>query len=305
MLSVSLSVNHSWSRCYFPFDELIDTLNLLKANAVPLRPIQFYKFVDLAGRTPSLVEHIILGEPTVWPYEDGKLFYPNDHTIDESDACAYSSLAQNIRTITTRRHTQSGQSHEAATASPSSAEAATTTDDRGVESPTRRVGSMPPSDHIAAALKFFRAGDRHFFLGEYHEESVIVLILYEAAIEALLIREKERAGTGDKLKRRVSKAIPGRGAMKKFVEELFWLRSKITHGAMPLDELASRIGSPLNERFKSLFTDLTGPTNEFLSCTRELARLCIRFSMDRWLQGCGKDKVISELEERRCTGSAT
>jgi hypothetical protein len=271
-----LHAQHVWARCWYPFDDLTETLNLLKPASIPLRPIQFYLRPLGHTQVREQIARVIHGEPTFAQNQAGKDMPIAGYVIECSDGPAYLELEKQLQ---------------------------------GVRKPSSDVPSV---DHISSAMQFFKIADRNFFPMCYYEEACTLLLLYDAVVEALLVCEKENC-VEKMLTSRVPKAI-GRSDSDTmgFLRKMFWLRSKLTHGARPIDDIVMHLGDWANKEvcdaarkktipaggYESLFMIPGWSPCPFLTNARELARQCIRFFVVQWCEGSDKDAVLRRLDKK-------
>jgi len=96
-----------------------------------------------------------------------------------------------------------------------------------------------------------------------------------------------------------------------FTRRVFWLRSKIAHGARPIEELENLIIAKPDDEIvdnkrkkpkfinKGHYASLLIPRGSFpgfLVNVRELTRICIRFFCDTQCQGQDKTATIKSLD---------
>jgi len=60
---VDLGAQHNYCRCWYPFDVLVKTLNLLKRAQAPIRPVQFYKIPAAHGQSSDQIQKVLYDEP--------------------------------------------------------------------------------------------------------------------------------------------------------------------------------------------------------------------------------------------------
>lgn len=204
-----------------------------------------------------------------------------------------------------------------------------------VDQLARCLSAAPPhserNNHLRVAVHYFQIGEHRLRPAAGGFSAIDPLLAYDAALEALLIREDEH-GTEKKLIQRVtriarerlpetrfgagSKAVTRRATdeeLQNFVKKMFWIRSKAAHGVRSPEELGHMIAFKPDE----LVTDARGnnipgaPYGSmimsggtfpgFLLGVRELARLCIRYFCDRYDDGLGRDQVLEQIDAQTRT----
>jgi len=270
------SAHYADGLTWYPFESVIQALNLLKPAENPVNPVQFYKIPAGFNSARSSIERFIYAQPSYdsrrEPYDSPP--YPGYH-IEESDVGAYQELTKKLTPIVSRSKADGPES--------------------------------PPSDHVRIALDLFNMADRMFCTFSWKREMLLLsLIQYSAAIEALFIKESERGGMQTKLVKRVPQIIsPPLEGSGDFITKMYWIRSKTAHGAWPLAELSALIEYRADEGIASEsipggpYSTLFVQTNQghgFLSNLRELARRSIIYSLDEVSKGHTKEDVIKTLD---------
>ncbi len=271
---LELSWHHAGMKSWYPFDDLLRTLNLLKPAGGPVIGRQFYYWLSPLPPADRRIDSVIHGEP-LWDYNepDSEDIHPLvfEYDLGPSEAEHFSRLRKQL------------------------AECLATSGD-------------PDNSHLRTAIHYFENGDRkitpHPLAGSF--DAIEPLMSYEAALEALLIREDERRGVENKLSRRVLALMKTDRATDKiadFTRRVFWLRSKVAHGARPIKEIENLIIRKPNDaigdtipggNYASLLIK-NGVFPGFLVNLRELTRISIRFFCDALSQGQGKETTIESL----------
>lgn len=175
--------------------------------------------------------------------------------------------------------------------------------------------SVPDNSHLKTAIHYFEKADRELqprpLPGSF--DAIDPLMSYEAALEALLIREDERR-VGTNLPRRVAAMMERTekttGGVEDFTRRVFSLRSKVAHGARPIKEIEELIVYRPNDGIPDAWGERTPiPSGDyanllikdglsfpgFLVNLRELARIYIRFFCDELSRGQNKATTITSL----------
>lgn len=278
-----LSYAHAAMRSWYPFDDLLRTLNLLKPAGGPVIARQFYCWLEPLPESDRNVDRIVYGEPA-WdyagPHSEEIRPLVHEYDLQPSDAEHFSPLRTQL----------------AKCLAPESA---------------------PDNSHLRTAVHYFENADRKIVRDALPGPfgAIEPLMSYEAALEALLIGEKER-DVQAKLPKRTAAVMQKTGQttdrVEDFVRRVFWLRSKVAHGARPIEEIERLIvlrpddaipdawgnkrSIPSGDYRNLLIRDpLSFPG--FLVNLRELTRICIRFFCDRLSQGQDKTAVVASLDE--------
>ncbi len=276
-----LSWAHAGVRSWYPFDELLGTLNLLKPAGGPVIGRQFYYWLEPLSESDRKIDRIVYGEP-LWDYNepDSEDIHPlvSEYDLGPSDTEQFSRLRKQL------------------------AECLATN------------GALNNS-HLKTAIHYFENGDRKItprpLPGSF--DAIEPLMSYEAALEALLIRKKD-CGVEDNLSKRVTALMKKTGKrtdkVADFTRRVFWLRSKVAHGARPIKEIENLITHKPNDAivdnerkkkkeipggtYASLLIE-NGMFPGFLVNLRELTRISIRFFCDALSQGQSKETTIESL----------
>jgi len=255
-----LMYRHAGKRHYWPFDELIQTLNLLKSSDGPVMPIQFYHITPEARESRTRVESIVHGEPTANEDQEGNQWpYLAGYELLESDVADYQALAEKL------------------------AKALRKAPDDG----------DLPNGHIWIAVDYFERANRSM---STILDRVPTVLLYEFALEALYISEEER-GSERRLKDRIPMAVCTNdtielSALTDFIGDVFWIRSKAAHGVQPIRELEQRM-QKANTR--DLFFN-GGALSQYLVNLREIVRRSIRYFVDKYAEGISRSDILQELD---------
>ncbi|MBA7686250.1 hypothetical protein ES703_94693 [subsurface metagenome] len=278
LVSFNLRFAHAGVMNWWPFTELIRTLNLLKPSLGPVILRHFYHipFADLEHARD--VEKVIYSEPSINIFDDERgtqiqrmLF---GYEINQKSTHGFSEL----RTVLAR---------------------------------CLLMDNVRDNNHIRTAVHNFENADRKFvpcpLEGSFN--AVDPLMSYEAALESLVIFQDER-GVENKLASRISSGFGEKAVeVENFLRKVFWLRSKVTHGARPIEEIERLIlrrpndainDEARNKRIpagnydKLLLESYTFPG--FLINLREITRFTIRLFCDEFNRGCNKDETVRKLK---------
>jgi len=135
---------------------------------------------------------------------------------------------------------------------------------------------------------------------------------YDAALEALVILEHEN-GVSEKLSSRVSAIIKNkRPEIQNFCKRVFWLRSKVAHGARPIEEIERLIIIKPGQEIKDEERGVSIPGGKyrelfltsyefagFLVNLREITRRTIRFFCNEHLKGRRREDTLSQLDKMK------
>lgn len=278
LVSFNLRIAHAGVINWWPFTELIRTLNLLKPSLGPVIPRHFYHipFADLEH--VGDVEKVIYAEPSVNIFDDERgtqiqrmLF---GYELNQELTCGFSEL-------------------------------------RGLLASCISKDNIRDNNHIRIAVHYFENADKKFvpcpLEGSFN--AIDPLMSYEAALESLVIFENE-SGVEDKLALRISSQFGEKATeVENFLRKVFWLRSKVAHGARPIEEIEHLIvirpndaiidearnkRIPVGNYDKILLESYTFPG--FLVNLRELTRFTIRLFCDEFKWGCSKDETVKKLK---------
>jgi len=262
-----------------PFTELIRTLNLLKESPGPLFTRQFYFIPYPNPKTTAEIGKVIYGEPAF-------------ETIDNSSGSRIRSL---LFVYKLRRKDVTGFSTL-----------------REQLNKCLSKDSDLPNSHLRIAIHYFKNGERRFkaipLTGSFN--AIDPLMSYEAALEALVILEDDR-DTSNKLSSRVSVILGEKvEEVRNFLKRVFWLRSKVAHGARTIEEIEHLIirkpdreirdearnqSIPRGNYDKLFLTSYVFPG--FLVNLREITRRTILFFCHKHLRACHREDIISELDK--------
>lgn len=260
-----LAWNHVRETCYWPFDPLIKTLNLLHPSDGPVLPIQYYHVTAEARAGRTQVETRILAEPVTSGDEQGNEWpFLQGYAIRAVDSRAYCDLERTVRDALGKDEPQTSSSNA----------------------------------HLWIAEEYFERGNRAML---QILDPVVTLMFYEFALEALYLLERDR-GSKAILKRRVPPAVDPSAdvpleRLHAFLEQIHVIRSKAAHGARPIRELERLVR---NTDVEQLFL----PRFAFggaLANLREVARRSILFFVKRHMEGIGREEVLQQLDEAQAS----
>jgi len=169
---LDLSWNHAGARSWWPFGELLRTLNLLKPAGGPVIGRQFYYWLEPLPKPDRRVDRVIYGKP-LWDYNDsqGKNIHPLvlEYDLGPSDTGSFSLLRDQLTQCLA-------------------------------------VQGKPDNSHLRTAIHYFENGDRKIVPHPLTEsfDAIEPLMSYEAALEALLVLEQDYK-VEDKLSERVAR----------------------------------------------------------------------------------------------------
>jgi hypothetical protein len=278
---LELSWHHAGVPSWYPFTDLLRTLNLLKPTGGPVIARQFYSWIESPRGEGRCIDRVIYEEPQ-WDYDgpDGESVHPLmfAYKLEGSDAKEFSELRKQLAECI-------------------------------------QVGNS----HLQTAVHYFEKGDRGIvpvaLPGSFN--AIDPLMSYEAALEALFIGEEKGNGE-NKLSRRIAACMKEQTKVnaddvKNFVRRVFVLRSKVAHGAWPIEEIERLIVVKPNDEIRDLasksprtikggnydrFLVQAGPhLVGFLMNLRELARLSTRFFCDEISAGRDKAETIRLLDK--------
>lgn len=167
------------------------------------------------------------------------------------------------------------------------------------------------SSHLENAVHFFERGDRFMVPDAMESASVDALLAFDAAVEALLIRETENS-VERKLRTRIGAVFlkhPQREHVVNLARKIFWIRSKAVHGVRSVSALEGLIkrngdaeigdarGGPIPAGPYSTVL-VNGTCSHFpalLSNARELARRVIRHFCDAFDRGIDREVTLRKL----------
>ncbi len=168
-------------------------------------------------------------------------------------------------------------------------------------------GASQPA-HLRIADELFRNADRNWSNRTGETQSLINLMLYDAAIEACLLSENEN---GERLLAGRAHKIIKQARTEDFARKLFRIRSKTGHGSMPIEELLSlieknpNVGMPEEPKtkrgviddgpYESLLISAEAHPQPFLVNARELARRVVGHFIDELDAGRSKEETLAKL----------
>ncbi|MBN1507738.1 MAG: hypothetical protein JW955_12880 [Sedimentisphaerales bacterium] len=278
-----LSYAHAGARSWYPFDELLRTLNLLKTTGGPVIGRQFYYWLEPLPEADRHIDCVIYGQPLRdydGPDSEGIRPLVSEYHLDPSDEDEFCQLRKQLAQCLA-------------------------------------ADVKVDNSHLRTAIHYFENGDRkivpHVLPGSFN--AIEPLMSYEAALEALLIREDERR-VGTDLPRRVAAMMERKrrrtARVEDFTRRVFSLRSKAAHGVKPIEEIEELIVCRPNDGIPDAWGEKTPiPSGDyanflikdgssfpgFLVNLRELTRICIRFFCDALSQGQDKETTIESLDK--------
>jgi len=218
---LQLSWRHAGMQSWYPFDKLLRTLNLLKPTGGPVIGRQFYYWLEPLPKADRRIDRVIYGELLCCGY-----FNPDGQSISLPALGEY-DLGLSDTEQCSRLRKQLAQCLAA--------------------------DSKVDNSHLRTAIHYFENADRKIVPRHLCESFVAIELLmsYEAALEALLVREDERA-VEDKLSKRVVAVMRQTerrtDKVGDFTRRVFWLRSKVAHGARPIKEIEDLIVHKPNDK---------------------------------------------------------
>ncbi len=263
-----LAAQDAYAGCEVLIADLLRPLNLLKAAAAPIRPIQYYMRPAGHVQTGHQIQRVIYNEPE----SPGTGPPPASYSIKSEDADLYRTFKPKYDKL------KSGQT------------------------------GAPPADHLRIADELFRTADRNWSNRTGETQSLVNLMLYDATIEALLLSEDKHgegvlAGRAQKM---VSPTQAGEFVRKLFrirsktghgsmpIEELLSLIEDKPNVGMPEEP-----GTPRKRisdgPYASLFLSADTHPQPFLVNVRELARHAICYFIDELDAGRRKDQTLAKL----------
>jgi hypothetical protein len=279
LLIHDLAWKHAGMLSWEPFTELIRTLNLLKESPGPVIIRQFYFSLYPNATMKPEVGKVIYGEPSFETIDNGSGSrirpYLLEYFLGSKDVAGFSNLREQLSKCLSK-------------------------------------DSDLPNSHLRIAIHYFENGDRRLkaptLTGSFN--AIDPLMSYDAALEALVIREDE-GGISNKLPHRISSVInTERSEVRNFCKRLFRLRSKVAHGAWPIEKIERKIITEPDAEieaednrpcipegnYKQLFlTSHVFPG--FLVNLREITRRTIRFFCDEHLKGRNREDILDELDQ--------
>lgn len=272
-------LKHAGMVSWEPFTELIRTLNLLKQSPGPVITRQFYFSLCPKTKTKLDIGKVIYGEPAFEIIDNGNRSRIRplllEYVLGPKDVAGFSNLRKQLNKCLSKD------------------------------------SDLPNSD-LRIAIHYFENGDRRFkahpLIGSF--KAIDPLMSYEAALEAMVILEHER-DTSKKLSSRVSAILAEKvEEVPNFLKRVFWLRSKVAHGARTIEEIEHLIIRKPNSEIKDKerpklstpkgnYKELFLTSHEFpgfLVNLREITRRTIRFFCDEHLRAHRREDVIAKLD---------
>jgi len=278
-LICDLAYTHAGMVSWEPFTELIRTLNLLKESPGPVITRQFYHTLYPNAKTKVDIGKVIYGEPSYDIIDNGSDYQIRplllEYALGRNDVAGFSNLREQLNKCLSK--------------------------DSGL-----------PKSHLRIAIHYFENGDRRFqamtFPGSFN--AIDPLMSYDAALEALVIPEREKGVISENLASRVSGIFEEKvEEVRNFIKRVFWLRSKVAHGVRTVEEIEGLIidkpdaeipnqagrGSIPGGNYKELLlTSYVFPG--FLVNLREITRRTIRFFCDEYLKEHRREDTLKELD---------
>lgn len=279
LLILDLAFKHAGMVSWKPFTELIRTLNLLKESPGPVITRQFYFKPYPNAKTTAEIGKVIYGEPAFETIDNGSgsRIRPLllEYALGLKDVAGFSNLREQLNKCLSK-------------------------------------DSVLCNSHLRTAIHYYENGDRRFkahpLIGSF--KAIDPLMSYEAALEAMVILEHEK-NTSNNLSSRVSVILGEKvEEVRNFLKRVFWLRSKVAHGARTIEEIEhliirkpdveiqdeARSHSIPGGNYKKLFlTSYVFPG--FLVNLREITRRTILFFCNEHLRGCSREYIIGELDK--------
>jgi hypothetical protein len=260
-----------------PFTELIRTLNLLKESPGPVITRQFYFILYPNAKTKAYIDKVIYGEPSFDIINNGSNSQIQplllEYALGQKDVADFSNLRKQLNKCLSK--------------------------DSGL-----------PNSHLRIAIHYFENGDRRFetmpLPGSFN--AIDPLMSYEAALEALVIKESENK-VSEKLPQRISAIINSkRDEVHNFCKRVFWLRSKVAHGVRTIEEIEGLIIDKPNieikdeargqfipgGNYKELFL-MSYVFAGFLVNLREITWRTIRFFCNEYLKGRCREDTLKKI----------
>lgn len=279
LLILDLAFKHAGIVCWEPFTELVRTLNLLKESPGPVITRQFYFRLNPNAKAIAEIGKVIYGEPIfdIVDNGSGSQIRPLllEYALGRKDVAGFSNLREQLNKCLSK-------------------------------------DSVLCNSHLRTAIHYYENGDRRFkakpLIGSFN--AIDPLMSYEAALEAMVILEHEN-DTSNKLSSRVSDILGEKvEEVRNFLKRVFWLRSKVAHGARPIEEIEDLIIHRPNAeiRDEERNTYLPGGNYErlfltsfvfpgFLVNLREITRRTILFFCNEHIKGCHREDIIAKLDK--------
>ncbi len=278
LVPYNLRYAHAGVLSWWPFTELVRTLNLLNPSAGPLITRHFYHVAFVGLENAEEVEKVIYSEPSVNLFDDehGTVIQPMlfGYMLNHELGPSFLELQRVL--------------------------------DRCLNK-----NDVRDNNHIRIAIHNFENADRKFvpcpLEGSF--KAVDPLMSYEAALESLVIFEQENK-IADKLALRISSLFTEKEEdVKNFLRRVFWLRSKMAHGARPIEEIEHLILRRPNDAINDEARNMKIPDGNydklilesytfpgFLINLREITRFTIRFFCDEFNHGRDKKETVRKLK---------
>ncbi len=279
LLIHDLAYIHTGMASWEPFTELIRTLNLLKQSPGPIIARQFYFTLHPYAMMKTAVEKVIYGEPSFDSLDiSGNRIRPLllEYGLGKKDVADFSNLREQLNKCLSK-------------------------------------DSDLSNGHLRIAIHYFENGDRRLqaytLPGSFN--AIDPLMSYEAALEALVILESGNK-VSEKLPQRVSTIVNSkRDEVQNFCKRVFWLRSKVAHGARTIEEIEGLIidkpDAEITDKERPNLSTPRGNYKElflasnvfpgFLVNLREITRCTIRFFCNEYLKGRCREDIICELDK--------
>lgn len=276
LVTYNLRWAHAGIMNWWPFTELIRTLNLARPSLGPIMCRHFYHVPFANCENLKDIEQIIYAEPTTNIYDDGR------GTVIQPMLFGYTINKELISDFMKMKTVLSNCLSE----------------DKNKD-----------NSYIRTAIHHFENGDRNIVScpleGSFN--AIEPLMSYEAALESLIIREEENGE--NILALRISSLFPDNAKeVENFIRRVFWIRSKVAHGARPIEEIERLIlHNPNDEiidtkrkkripmgKYNSLILDGSDFPG-FLVNLREITRFVIWFFCQMYESGFSKEETIKKL----------
>jgi hypothetical protein len=278
LVSLNLAWAHAGIMNWWPFTELIRTLNLTNPSLGPVICRHFYHIPFANLEIYEDIEKVIYAEPAVNIIDDerGTMIEPMllGYTINQELASDFMS----VRIILDRCLSEN---------------------------------NSQDNSHICTAVHHFENGDRNLvpYPIEGSFNAIDPLMSYEAALESMVIHEDER-GIENKLASRIASLFSDKAKeVENFIRKVFWLRSKVAHGGRPIEEIEQLIirrpNDGINDKTRNKQIE-AGHYDNLLLCggffpgflvnLREITRFVIRFFCHEFESGYSKEKTIKKLK---------
>ncbi len=281
LLILDLSWKHTGMVSWEPFTGLIRTLNLLKESPGPVITRQFYFKPYPNVKTKAEIGKVIYGEPAFDIIDNGSSSRIRplllEYALGPKDVAGFSNLREQLNKCLSK-------------------------------------DSVLPNSHLRIAIHYFENGDRRLkasaLTGSFN--AIDPLMSYEAALEALVIpEEREKRGISENLSLRVSGIFEEKvEEVRNFIKRVFWLRSKVAHGARSIEEIEHLIiikpDREIQDKERGL--SISGGSYEelfltsyvfagFLVNLREITRRTIRFFCNEHIKGHRREDIIAKLNQ--------